>query len=130
MTIFNLEDQGKWFELEGGGRLQLRNVSREVYADIRKKTIRKKVDFKKVEGTPARFDYEEVNEDLSNELFWDYVIVAWENFFDASNNPIPCNKQNKMLLISKSITFAKYVNECLKVLTESELEEQKAQEKN
>ena len=130
MTIFDLDQPGKWFDIEGGGRLQLRTMTAEKHKEIRRKTVKKKVDFKKVEGTPARFESEDVNEDLSNELFWDHVIVAWENFFDAKKKPIPCTTENKMMLISRSSKFMKFVSDCLKDLAEAEAEDAKAEEKN
>lgn len=130
MSVFELEERGAWFELEDGGRVQLRSLTNEDWKAIRKQTVRKKVDFKKVEGTPARLEYEEINDDLQNELFWDAVILNWEKFFDAKGKEIPCTKENKILLVSRSARFVKFVNDCLKTLDEDEAVRAEKAEKN
>ena len=130
-TVFNLDEKtGFWFDMEGGGRLQLRTIDVTDWKAIRNRTVKKKVDFKKVEGTPGRFEFEEVNEDLQNELFWDQVIVSWENFFDSKGSPIPCTKENKILLMSRSVKFAKFVGDCLKQMAEDEAIQAEQAEKN
>lgn len=131
MTIIDLDTKpAKWFEMEGGGRVQLATMTADAYKAIRKQTTRKKVDFKKVEGQPARLEYEEVNEDLQNELFWDAVIVGWENLFDGHKKPIPCTKENKVALMTKSPLFAKFVTESLKTLAEDDQAQAEQAEKN
>ena len=131
MTVFNLEDSpGVWFDHEEGGRIKLRSISADKWKEIRKQTVKKKVDYKKIEGSPVRLEFEEVNEDLQNELFWDEVIVDWEKFFDGHDNEIPCTKENKIFLMMRSMKFAKYVNECLKTLSEDEEKQNEVIEKN
>lgn len=131
MTVFDLDErQGVWFDMEGGGRVQLRSLSSDDLKEIRKKTVKKNVDFKRLDGKAERFEFEEVNEDLQNELFWDHVIIAWENFIDKNGKPIPCTKENKMLLLSRSLKFARFLNEALTTLNESELQAMKDMEKN
>ena len=132
MTTINIfdEKQGSSFDMDGGGRVELRTLSYDVLKKINKQSTRKKVDFKKVEGTPGRFEYEEVNEDLQNELFWDYCIVSWENLFDSKEKEIPCTKDNKVLLMTKSVMFAKFISDSLQILTESETKQAEALEKN
>ncbi len=129
MTEINFEEvSAKWFEMEGGGRLQLRIPTIEDWKRIRKQTVRKKVEFKKVDGTPGRFEFEEVNEDLQNELFWDSAIVNFENFTNKGA-VIPCTKENKVLLMTNS-RFAKFFAESFKTLTEDEAKQAEASEKN
>ena len=131
MTVLNLEEKtGVWFDMDGGGRVQLRTLSYDALKKISKQSTRKKVDFKKVEGTPGRFEYEEVNEDLQNELFWDYCIVGWENLFDSKEKEIPCTKENKTLLMSRSALFAKFIADSLKTLAEDEELQAEVAEKN
>jgi hypothetical protein len=122
------EVSAKWFEMEGGGRLQLRIPSIADWKLIRKQTVRKKVEFKKVDGTPGRFEFEEINEDLQNELFWDAAIVNFENFTNKGIL-IPCTKENKILLMTNS-KFAKFFSESFKTLTEDEAIQAEASEKN
>ncbi len=129
MTEINFEEvSAKWFEMEGGGRLQLRIPTIEDWKRIRKQTVRKKVEFKKVDGTPGRFEFEEVNEDLQNELFWDAAIVNFENFTNKGVL-IPNIKENKVLLMTNS-KFAKFFGESFKTLTEDEARQAEASEKN
>ena len=131
MTVIDLDEPvGKWFEMEGGGRVQLRTLTADILKAIRKQTVKKKVDFKKVEGTPVRLEYEEVNEDLQNELFWEQIIIAWENLFDGKGNEIPCTKENKILLMTRSVKFARFISDSLKTLAEDEQRELEASEKN
>ena len=131
MTVIDLEEkQGAWFDMEGGGKVQLRTLTTDEWKAIRKQTVKQKVDFKKVDGTPGRFPYEEVNEDLQNELFWDAVIVSWEKLFDGKGNEIPCTKENKILLMSRSAKFAKVVADGLKIMAEDETAQAEASEKN
>ena len=131
MTTFNLDEKpGVWFDLDGGGRVQLRSISADDWKAIRKQTVKKKVDFKKIEGTPVRLEYEEVNEDLQNELFWDKVIVGWENLFDGKNVAIPCTRANKILLMMRSTKFAKFIGECLKTLSDDEAVQEEQEIKN
>ncbi len=121
MTVIDLSDKpAKWFELEGGGRVQLQTVSADAFKAIQKQTVKRKVDFKKIEGTPARLEYEEVNTDLQNELFWDAVIIAWENLSDKNGKPIPCTKENKVLLMTRSAMFVKFITDSLKAVSEDE----------
>jgi len=131
MTILNLEEKkGSFFEMDGGGRVELRTLSYDALKKINKETTRKRVDFKKVEGTPGRFEYEEVNEELQNELFWDYCIMSWENLFDLKEKEIPCTKENKILLMTRSAQFAKFISDSLETLGKDEANQAEAFEKN
>ena len=131
MTVINLEERiSTWFEMDGGGRVELRTLSYDALKKINKQSTRKKVDFKKVEGTPGRFEYEEVNEELQNELFWDHCILAWENLYDSKEVEIPCTKENKVLLMTKSAQFAKFISDSLETLNKAEAAQAEAAEKN
>ena len=89
------------------------------------------MDFKKVEGTPARLEYEELNMDLRNELFWDIAIVSWDEFcFKHPETketilctPDSCTRENKMLLLNNSKKFVAFANESYKALSEDEAEQ-------
>jgi len=131
MTLIDIEEPtSKWFEMaEGGGRVQLRTISVSDFKAIQKQTVKKKVDFKKVDGTPGRFEYEAVDQDLQNELYWDAVIVSWENLVDKNEKPIPCNRETKTLLMTKSKKFLEFVVESLKALAEDEAAVQESEKK-
>lgn len=131
MTVIDLEETTpKWFEMEGGGRVQLRTISVADFKAIQKQTVKKKVDYKRVEGMPGRFEYEAIDQDLQNELYWDAVIVGWENFTDKNGKEIPCTKENKVLLMSRSKKFLEFVVESLKTLSEDEAAQQEIERKN
>jgi hypothetical protein len=126
----DVAEKSVWFEMEGGGKVLLREISVDDFKSIRKQTIKKKVEFKRVEGKAERFEVEDVNEDLQNELFWDQVIVNWENLYSSQDKPIACTKENKIMLMTKSKRFAKFVSDSIKTLSESEADRAEVAEKN
>jgi hypothetical protein len=131
MTVFDLsENPGVWFDMEGGGRVQLKTLAAEDLKAIRKQSAKKRVEYKRIEGKAERFDVEDVDEDAQNQLFWDHVIMSWEKFFDSKGEPIPCTKENKVLLMQRSIKFARFVTEAMKTLSEDETAQAEATEKN
>ena len=131
MTVLNIEDKpGIWFEMEGGGRIQLKPMTADTMKTIRKQTVEKKAEYKKVDGKAERFEFESVNEDLQNELFWDHIIVGWEKLFDSKNVVIPCTKENKLLLMSRSAKFANFISESLKKINDDEVKEAETTLKN
>jgi len=131
MTVFLLEESvGVWFDLEGGGRVQLRTMTADALKAIRKQTVKRRVEYKRIDGKAERFDVEEVNEDLQNALFWDHVIAGWENILNGKAEEIPCTRENKMLLMTRSAAFARFVGESLATLNADEGTRAEADEKN
>jgi len=120
----------RFFEMEGGGRVQLKTISVSDFKAIQKKTVRKKVDYQKVGGTPGRFEYEDVDQDLQNDLYWDAVIVGWENLVDKNGVDIPCTRENKNLLMTRSKKFLDFVVESLKTLADDDAAAKEAAGKN
>ena len=131
MTLIDIEEPiSRFFEMEGGGRVQLRTISVADFKAIQKQTVKKKVDYKKVEGQAGRFEYEAVDQDLQNELYWDAVIVGWENLTDKNGKEIPCNRETKTLLMTRSKKFLDFVVESLKTLAEDDAAAKEAEAKN
>jgi hypothetical protein len=131
MTVFDLEDrQGVWFDMEGGGRVQLRALTAEDLKRIRARTVTKQAEITRVDGVVARVAWEDIDEELQNELFWDHCIVAWEKFVDSKGTMIPCTKANKVLLMTRSVKFARFVAEKLKELADDDAMRAEAAEKN
>lgn len=132
------ESKEKWFEMEGGGKVQFRSVPAMEFRRIQKLTTKKRVDFKKVEGTPARLEYDAVDQELQSELFWNYAIVSWDGFsFKHPETkatilctPETCNKENKMILVMCSKKFVTFANESMKLLEEDEKMQTQVSEKN
>ncbi len=131
MTVFNLNGtDGAWFDLEGGGRIQLRLMDGDTLRAIHSQTAKTRVEYKRVEGKAERFEVEQIDHDLRTALFWDHVIVAWDNFLDAHGETIPCTRETKLLLLSRSARFAKFVGECLEKLNADQAMNAEALEKN
>jgi hypothetical protein len=139
MTIVDLDDViEKWFEMDGGGRVQLKTITPAAFKEIQKQTVKKKVDYKKVDNTPARFPYEEIDTDLQNELFWDIIIASWDglSFKHPETGvivlctPDNCTKEYKTLLMTGSKKFSKFVTDSLNILSEDEAVQKKTEEKN
>jgi len=127
--IVDLEEKpGEWFELADGGRMQLKALSTQGYKAIQKQVVQKKHDFvfNKMTRAMERIDYTEINDELREELFWDTIIVAWENLFDGKGNPIPCTKENKVQLMARSTKFKNVVEECMRKLNSIQLEREVA----
>lgn len=124
------EKTNAWFEMEGGGQIHLQLLDADDFKEIKKKTVEKKIEFKRVEGKAERFNFEEVNDELQNELFWDRIILEWKNLFDAKEAPIECTKDTKILLMTKSKKFSTFIFESLKKLREMDEQQSKEAEKN
>ena len=63
-------------------------------------------------------------------MFWETVIVDWEKFFDKNGQPIPCTKENKMILMSRSSKFVKLVMDLMKELADYDADQAERAEKN
>jgi hypothetical protein len=128
----------KWFAMDGGGKVQFRTITQSEWRSIQKQTVKRKVDYKKVDGTPGRFEYDEINSELQNELFWDASIVSWDGFSFKhpetkaviTCTPESCTRENKLLLVLNSKKFLSFANEAIKELSDDETAQAKAAEKN
>ena len=131
MTIFDLEERpGTWFDMEGGGRVQLKTLSAEGWKSIRDQSVKVVPEYRKLDGKWERFEVEKKDDDLQNRLFWDAVIVSWENLQNGKGQDIPCTPENKMLLMLTQHKFSRFVNECTDTLTKDESTRAAASEKN
>lgn len=131
MVVFDLDDKpGTWFDMEGGGRVQLRALSAEDLKAIRARTVTRQAQIAKVDKVLERVTWEETDEELQNRLFWDRCIVAWEQFVDGKGEPIACTTDNKALLMTRSAKFARFVGEKLKELADDDAMRAEAAEKN
>ena len=119
-----------WFDLDGGGRVQLRQMPSDVLTAINKQTDRKVIDYKRLDGKAERFEAVERDEDSRSLLFWDYVRVGWENLLDKRAEEIPCTKENKLLLMQRSTVFAEFIGKSLAQLAADELKQEEEEEKN
>jgi len=131
--VFDLEESqtGVWFEMEGGGRVQLRVPGLSDWNDIRKATVTKVPFVHEGAGKPVLLEREVVNEELQMKMQLDASIVAWDGFLDGKGNLIPCNPEMKVALMSlKDSTFRDFYNEKMAVLIEAEKGKKASSEKN
>lgn len=134
-VVFNIGGElnpGTPFEMEGGGVVYLRVCAGDDLKAIRKKTVKKKIEYKKIDGNLQRMPFEEIDEDVQSEMIWDFCIVDWKNLFsdEAKTIPIPCTTANKMLLMGKSLVFSRFVGESLQTLRGALEGESEVVEKN
>jgi len=107
---------GAWFKMENSdAEVCVRICAGDDYKVIRKQTVKEKVEYRQGQ----RFVFEETNQDLQNELTWDFCITDWKGFYNKEGNPIPCTKEMKILLMGKSIIFSSFVTKCLSKLAET-----------
>ena len=131
MTVFDLEEKpGVWFEMDGGGRVQLKTLTSAEWKSIRAKSVKTVSEYQKLDGKWERFEVEKKDDDLQNTLFWDAVIVSWENLLDGKGNQIPCTAENKTMLMLTQPKFSKFIGECSEALTKDENALAEKSEKN
>jgi len=118
---------GAWFTFpKGSGKVKLRICSPGELIKIRKQTVGDGVEY--VDG--KRFEYQNTDSDLERELMWDYCIMDWKDINDAEGNPIPCNKEMKILLMGESPEVLRLVSDGLDKLVKHAAASKVALEKN
>lgn len=135
--IVDLEDKEitGFFELKGGGKVHLRLLSIKDIRDIQKATMKTIPEYpllKDADGKERyhRFEKEDVDIHLFNEMRFDRNIVGWDNLFDKNEKPIPVTKENKTLLMMMVPEFKDAVDNGLKALQDTEKERNEASIKN
>lgn len=132
MIIDTEESTGAWFDLPGGGRIQMRTLSGNDWMEIRKATVRMgPPEYPNLDGKYQRFQPEITDTDLQLELRWDMTIVAWEGILDKAGKPIPCTREwkTKLMLLDNPI-FRDFVLEKIKVMQTADDELKSVAEKN
>ena len=112
---------------EDKGGITLRVLNNKELTRIDKLTTTKKKKFR------GNMQYEDINidEDLRDELIWDYCIVTWtelEN--DTDGKTIKCDLANKKKLMNENLQFSMFVGECLDKLSEYEVTKDENEIKN
>lgn len=139
--VFDLEDKpGVWFDLEGGGRVQLCVLTRQDIRKIRKQTTKKCEAFKLIEGVAKRFEWEEIDHELYSELTLDRCLVSWDGFSikvtkDGKSEliectPENCNREMKNLLTQNCEEFAAFILKSIVQLADMNAAKEEATEKN
>ena len=131
-TKFSLKDPnpGVWFKFNDedpeSGEICIRPVNAEKRAEIQKRTVKRKVEYKHGQ----RFEYVETDDDKFSEMLWDYVISDWTRLEDDDGKPIQCNTENKLFLMMNNVGFSQFVAVCTEKVNKGIEERFKATEKN
>lgn len=127
---FNTENPGTWFyfneENHDEGGVCVRIANQEINEEIQEKCKRAITKFhtdpktrrtlpftvweyrEKVDGMTGR--------ELEDLLTFDYAIVDWREVQDSEGNEISCTKENKAMLMRRSVEFNAFVTKCLRQL--------------
>lgn len=128
----NLEDlnPGTFFPFEEGsddkGGVTIRLANSEILDEIAKRCTKTKFEYRRGQ----RFEITTVDEELKGEILWNYVIIDWSGLFDLQGNDIPCTKENKLMLMKKSVKFSSFVSKSVEALSEKISEYNEDLEKN
>lgn len=126
---FDTTNAGTWFwfgDEEANGGVCLRICTGDDIRDIEKITTKTKITYK--QGN--RHEFKVVNEKLYDELLWDFCIVNWKKVSIDGTEDVECDKEQKLLLMNRSIAFTSFVGGCMEKLSEAELVADEAEEKN
>jgi len=121
--IFDLKKkEGVKFDFPGGGWVELKTPTIDDYLRIRKECVENKPFAYEKEGRPLQILNHEIVDNIKQAyMLNDCSIVNWGDFFDKNKTEIPCNAENKNLLMRMDDpTFRDFVNEKLKALIETE----------
>lgn len=109
---------GIWFKFDENdpesGEVGIRPLNPARREEIRKKSVKKRVEYKKGQ----RFEVEDVNDDLFSELLWDYSITGWNGLVDDDGKEIPCTSENKVFLMRNHVGFARFIGDKMERLSE------------
>ena len=131
-TKFSIKDPnpGVYFKFDendpDSGEIRIRAVNAAKRAEIQKKCVKKKIEYKHGQ----RFEYSDTNEERFSDMLWDYSIMDWNNLVDDDGEPIPCNTENKVFLMQNNVNFAQFVGNCLEQMNEAEENRVSRLEKN
>lgn len=129
--VFVEEAVGTWFEHDDGWKVSLRICSLDELKRIRKQTVKEKFAFKRLDGAPYRVKWDETDEDAQSLMIWDYCIVDWQEMYDKDGKtPLPLTAENKVMLMNKSASFAKFVTDSMTKLNEMQEQGKEVSEKN
>jgi hypothetical protein len=129
--VFVEEAVGTWFDHDDGWKVSLRICSLDELKRIRKQTTKEKFAFKRLDGAPYRVKWDETDEDAQSLMIWDYCIVDWQEMYDKDGKtPLPLTAENKVMLMNKSASFAKFVTDSMTKLNEMQEQGKEASEKN
>ena len=98
-----------------------------VQSDIANNHSKKRVEFTMNPKTRRmeRIPFVDTDDDAVLEALWDYAISDWL-LLTPTGEPIPCTRENKIMLMRGDTRFNSFINSCLEklnALEESDIEE-------
>jgi len=106
--------------------ITLRLVNNEIITKVNKKTVKKKLEFRR----GRQFERIDEDEKLREEMIWDYIIVDWKGVEDEDGSVLECNRENKCRLMRGSVWLAGFVADCTEILSDQAGKAQEDAEKN
>lgn len=117
MANFSSENTGTWFYIdetkEDDGSVSIRVLGKEESERIEAKTVKKTYKF----SHGVRYQDEKVNEKLSTQMMWDYVIADWNNI-NIDGKEVECNLENKLILMNNPY-FSAFIVASIETLNET-----------
>ena len=120
-------NEGQWFPFVEGdneqGGIYLRLLTPDAIRDIRKKSRKKRHKLLKEEGRPNMpaqpVLVEDIDEELEEELIWDYSITGWKNLQGDDDEDLEPTAKNKARLMANNLNFVNFVRRCQDQLREA-----------
>ena len=130
--IVDLESKevGGWFDIKGGGRVQLRLRNEQDEKDLRAACVSAVVEYPLLDGKYQRFETEKIDTELFVTMSWDRNIKSFEGLTDRQSKAIPVTMENKVALMKQYAPFREAVEEGLKSLKSDESKRTAVAEKN
>lgn len=144
MKVISIErpkEPTAWFEIGNGGRVQLCILSPETYREIAKRSVKKSVEYARVDGKAERFEVVEEDQEAFARNFWDAVILSWEGMPPLKDgNVLECNANNKLAMIEygkivdesagEEVKFSDFIQSSLEQFRADEQAREEAARKN
>lgn len=117
MADFSSKNDGTWFYIdetnEDDGSVCIRVLGQDENERIESKTVKKTYKF----SHGVRYLDEKVNEKLSLQMIYDYIIVEWKNI-NLDGEEVECNLENKKTLMSNPY-FSNFITTSMETLNDS-----------
>ena len=104
----------------------LRLVNTDLMTKVNKKTVKVKTEFRRGRQIEIRNE----DERLREEMIWDYIIVDWHGVENEAGETLPCNQENKYMLMRGSVWFASFIADCTEILNDQSGKMAEDSEKN
>lgn len=111
---------------DGSGYVELRAMTPAVMDKLHKKHTTVKAEYHR----GVRHEVSKTDHDAYDADFWDHCIAGWDGLTDENDQPIPCTKENKLVLYKNSPEFSSMIRVLIDKLAEDLAARTEALEKN